>query len=235
MENTSYNNNMSNIPGEFGSSSVSFIDWIRSITWPVWLLFFIILAFLGFNVLTLISRGSGDIGSWLNNIINKIKNTGKIINTIKNTIFVSATGTKGLVDTTAKVSDEILENVKTSTEVGNIPTTNPLVTPQTPISNTATSSIPSTSVTKQNSSMDISQSNTLNRALNTKQSNIGNMDYEADDTLSNIQSAGSKSGWCYIGEDRGFRSCAEVNSSEQCMSGDIFPTNEICINPNLRQ
>ena len=45
----------------------------------------------------------------------------------------------------------------------------------------------------------------------------------------------TKSGYCYIGEDRGFRSCIKVNDSDKCMSGDIFPTMDICVNPSLRQ
>jgi hypothetical protein len=44
----------------------------------------------------------------------------------------------------------------------------------------------------------------------------------------------SKSGFCYIGEDRGFRSCIGVGEGDSCMSGDIFPTMDMCINPNLR-
>jgi hypothetical protein len=44
----------------------------------------------------------------------------------------------------------------------------------------------------------------------------------------------SKSGYCYVGEDRGFRSCVPVKSGDKCMSGDIFPTQAVCINPNLR-
>jgi len=44
-----------------------------------------------------------------------------------------------------------------------------------------------------------------------------------------------KSGFCYIGEDRGFRRCIEVGEGDNCMSGDIFPTDEICVNPNLRE
>jgi len=56
-----------------------------------------------------------------------------------------------------------------------------------------------------------------------------------DDATSVTQSSGrSKSGYCYIGEDRGFRSCIKVGENDQCMSGDIFPTMDICINPNLR-
>lgn len=43
-----------------------------------------------------------------------------------------------------------------------------------------------------------------------------------------------KSGFCYIGEDRGVRSCIEVGEIDQCISGDIFPSKNICINPNLR-
>ena len=55
---------------------------------------------------------------------------------------------------------------------------------------------------------------------------------EADDSTSRTQmKPQSKAGFCYIGEDRGFRSCIEVGEGDICMSGDIFPTNEICINP----
>lgn len=58
---------------------------------------------------------------------------------------------------------------------------------------------------------------------------------KADDSMSSVQKPASKSGFCYIGEDRGFRSCIEVGAGETCMSGDIFPTKAICINPNLRE
>jgi hypothetical protein len=60
--------------------------------------------------------------------------------------------------------------------------------------------------------------------------------YHADDSYSSIQmsKSASKSGWCFIGEDRGFRSCIRVDENEECMSGDIFPNRENCINKNLR-
>ena len=44
-----------------------------------------------------------------------------------------------------------------------------------------------------------------------------------------------KLGYCYVGTDRGYRSCIDVESKDECLSGDIFPTRDICINPNLRQ
>ena len=65
--------------------------------------------------------------------------------------------------------------------------------------------------------------------------NLKRMTPLPDDATSVTQGAGrSKSGYCYIGEDRGFRSCIKVGENDQCMSGDIFPTMDICINPNLR-
>jgi len=59
----------------------------------------------------------------------------------------------------------------------------------------------------------------------------------ADDSYSNIQSnkSVSKTGWCYIGEERGYRSCVQVGENDKCMSGDIFPTKDICVNPSLRE
>ena len=44
-----------------------------------------------------------------------------------------------------------------------------------------------------------------------------------------------KNGFCYVGEDRGYRSCVSVKPDDTCMSGDIFPTMDICINPSLRE
>ena len=58
--------------------------------------------------------------------------------------------------------------------------------------------------------------------------------HEPDKTGSNVQEK-NKKGWCYVGTDRTFRSCIKVNESDTCMSGKIFPTKDICINPSLRQ
>jgi len=237
MENSSYSQNYSenmfpsNSNNTIESGSVSFIDWIRSITWPYWLMFFIVLAFLGFNILTAISKGLGETGSFLNIVIDKIKHTGKIVNTLKNLIFTSATGTKGIINTTADISEDILEKVQESTQVVGTQVVGQTVTPTTVAPTSVSNSQPQTQ-----GQPDITQNNVLNKALNTsvQQSSIGNMNYQADDSLSTIQSGGSKGGWCLIGEDRGFRSCAQVESADQCMSGNIFPTNEICVNPSLR-
>lgn len=42
-------------------------------------------------------------------------------------------------------------------------------------------------------------------------------------------------GFCYIGEDNGgIRSCLRVERGEKCMSEQIYPTMDVCVNPNLR-
>jgi hypothetical protein len=55
-----------------------------------------------------------------------------------------------------------------------------------------------------------------------------------DEAGSNTQSKPSKPSFCYIGEDRGTRSCIQVDKDSNCMSGEIFPSMELCINPALR-
>jgi uncharacterized protein YoxC len=41
--------------------------------------------------------------------------------------------------------------------------------------------------------------------------------------------------FCYIGYDNGQRECIDVYAGDVCMSGEIFPSLDICINPTLRQ
>lgn len=60
-------------------------------------------------------------------------------------------------------------------------------------------------------------------------------DDDIDETIINKKTKGrSGDGFCYIGEDRGVRSCLKVGRGERCMSGQIFPTMDVCVNPNLR-
>jgi len=57
---------------------------------------------------------------------------------------------------------------------------------------------------------------------------------QADDTYSSNNKSNNKTGWCYIGEERGYRTCLQVGENDDCMSGDIFPSRDICVNPSLR-
>ena len=67
-----------------------------------------------------------------------------------------------------------------------------------------------------------------------------NTEKEAEDVDANSSFASNlkktvKGGYCYIGTDRTFRSCVKVDPGDVCMSNKVFPTKDICINPNLRR
>lgn len=49
-----------------------------------------------------------------------------------------------------------------------------------------------------------------------------------------LETSTQEHGYCYIGKSNNVRNCAKVSSKNKCMSGDIFPTMDLCINPNLR-
>lgn len=58
----------------------------------------------------------------------------------------------------------------------------------------------------------------------------------SDDSQSIFQKNNTKkSGWCYIGEDKGVRNCISVKEGDMCMSENIFPTRNMCTNPNIRE
>jgi hypothetical protein len=47
-------------------------------------------------------------------------------------------------------------------------------------------------------------------------------------------SSSEQHGYCYVGKENNIRHCAKVSSKSKCMSGDIFPTMDLCINPKIR-
>ncbi len=84
------------------------------------------------------------------------------------------------------------------------------------------------------------RNDTLQRALNDAESHMneqtqqnGESGIEPVDAYGSSSTAG-KAGYCFIGQEQGIRSCAPVGANDQCMSGDVFPTNDVCMNPNLR-
>lgn len=90
---------------------------------------------------------------------------------------------------------------------------------------------PSNKLNKKN--IQSKQSSSLNTALADAEENALPLPDEA--SSSTQRNGANKSGYCYIGEDRGFRSCISVNENDVCMSGDIFPSKDICVNPSLRE
>jgi hypothetical protein len=95
------------------------------------------------------------------------------------------------------------------------------------VANTSTNAIDSV---EQNVKQQNIQQDSLEKALTNANKEP---EISPDDARSSIQTTG-KSGWCYIGEEQGTRSCVEVGVNDTCMSGDVFPTQAVCMNPKLR-
>lgn len=62
-------------------------------------------------------------------------------------------------------------------------------------------------------------------------------DVVPDDSGSTVQQSkgAGKAGWCFVGEDRGFRSCVRVGVNDECTSGEVFSSKAICVEPTLRE
>ena len=162
-----------------------------------YIIIFLILLFLGYNIFTYLGQISIFFGSILEQISNFLK---KILayfgygvtETVKKTVDLTAAGSKKAIDVTA----DTLTGGISSLQSGLSKDTkdkkkNKDIEPPMPLPDEAGS---------------ITQANKASR----------------------------KAGFCYIGEDRGFRSCISVGEGDTCMSGDIFPSMDKCINPSLR-
>ena len=59
----------------------------------------------------------------------------------------------------------------------------------------------------------------------------------ADDAANTIQNpiSANKGAWCLVGQYGANRGCIEVNDQDKCLSGQIFPSQKLCLNPTLTQ
>lgn len=175
---------------------------------------FVILSYLGINFFGINFFG------YVNDFIQKIFEI--IIKTLSYFGYGSAEITKSLVSTSAKGAEEVVD-----------------ITSKTAISGV---DILEKSLSKRGTTMNKIDDdskidmNLLNKAVKNQLNYVRN-DPQPDEAGSRTQSSKYrlKSGFCYIGEDRGFRRCIEVGEGDNCMSGDIFPTEDICVNPSLRE
>ena len=186
------------------SSSNSFFDSLKEINTTTWIVIILILAFLGFNIFVYLAKGTQDISNFFGPIIQKI--FGTTAGVASQTVDVAAEGTKAVVGGTATAVNTTLSAVQDITPNG------------------ASSSIKSEPISQKQ--INEHESNSLNKALNASKQTQQQSSYEPHEAES--------SGWCYIGEERGYRTCAQVGVDDKCMSGDIFPSQELCMNPNLR-
>ena len=174
-------------------------------------LILLLLALIGFNVFTYLD----DITAWFSETFGApFRSVARFLgyaaaDTAHATVDVTAQGTKAAVDIAAGAATSGIDVLQqTIDQKGQDQTQDQ----------------------EQRNNQDMSSNAGLQRAL----SHAKKQPPQPDDATSRTQRNG-KSGYCYIGEDRGFRSCIKVGEEDTCMSGDIFPTHAICVNPRLRK
>lgn len=235
LPSSNYSNN--NLDSDFSNSTSSSINsfWerVQKMDLFTWVIIILVLALLGFNLFIYLGIAIQDITNFFRPLIIKIYEILGL--TTKNIVDISLEDSREIVNKTANVYDKTTTAIQNKLDKISVPISSSTL----PISSsTAKTSLSNDKIPSKNETQDIMQTNSLNNALNnaTQENSLSQkMDYEADDSSSSIQRGSSnKSGWCYIGEDRGLRTCAQVGVNDTCMSGDIFPSNEICINPKLR-
>jgi hypothetical protein len=81
------------------------------------------------------------------------------------------------------------------------------------------------------------QSADLDKTLNT--STVGqNVQIPSPDTTENpIQNpiSQTKMSWCLVGEYKGRRGCIDISDQDKCLSGQVYPSQKMCLNPTLSQ
>ena len=184
----------------------SFLGWMKWFFFNRYMLIILILAFLGINLLSYLDSFVRTLTGLFRPILALFGYT--IGETAKESVKIVKAGSKGVIDVAA------------GTLTGGINMLEKGLTGKNTSKSTGTSG-------------SSGSSGTTNKNKKPKKSAFP----QPDDSGSRTQAskATTKAGYCYIGEDRGFRSCIQVSDSDTCMSGDIFPTQEICINPTLRQ
>jgi hypothetical protein len=73
-------------------------------------------------------------------------------------------------------------------------------------------------------STDLNQSNNIR---------INIPSYDDSNGVIQTPSTSKKSQWCLVGEYEGRRGCVEISEGDKCLSGDLYPNAESCMNPTI--
>jgi hypothetical protein len=203
------------------SSFASPLSTPSSFSWITIILIVLGLSLIGFNVFQYLANGTQRFDNFLGPFVKKILALfmvifGALIHGIADTIkwivngFASGVDT-GLTDVESIVPSPQQIKTKAAAQKSTTTTTTPASTQQQ--KPTTIGPVP-----PQSSESEIPQPVQANQGA---------------------QGVQGKTGWCYVGSDvdnqnNEFGICTQVGNQDTCMSGMIFPTQDLCINPTLR-
>ena len=222
------------------SASSNSSSFFSNVSWQTWIIIILLLALLGINVFAYLAKGTQESVTIFNKVFAPILSFFgfSALETTKQTVETSATGTKAgvdiVADTTVGAIDVIEETAKQGQTQGQgVPsaTTGTSVGVTYPQGQNAASSLPikqQAKVKQTENELEEWQQGALEKALQDASSKNNG------EPVPNESIPTGKAGWCFIGEEAGIRTCSEIGVNDMCMSGDIFPTQAVCMNPNLR-
>jgi hypothetical protein len=77
------------------------------------------------------------------------------------------------------------------------------------------------------------QPSSINKALNKQSMKSANIQSDTSDGSMQKQISSNKNAWCLIGEYQNKRGCVSVTEDDICMSGQLFPSKEKCLDPGM--
>lgn len=77
----------------------------------------------------------------------------------------------------------------------------------------------------------------INLGETVNRSSVEVRDPETDNTTNPIQNAitSRKAQWCLVGEFEGKRGCVQVGEHDKCLSNQLYPSFQTCLNPTMTQ
>ena len=203
--------------------------WVSEIGAVTWIIILLILSFLGVNIFMYLAKGTDTIVHIFKPIVDWIS---RIIGATSSQIIdVTAEGGKEVAMAGAAITTTTLTDIQNATPGGITQPSNSKMSMGVDMGTDidADRTVPARNQIGRDAVNAVLTQSTDNLSDNTN----NNTEFEADEADSTLQGAG-KDGWCYVGTDHTHRTCAQVTKNDTCMSGDIYPSQEICINPNLR-
>ena len=73
----------------------------------------------------------------------------------------------------------------------------------------------------------------LDNALNSSNTSFSNPAPDSSENPIQNSIATNKAGWCLVGEYQGRRGCIAVSEQDKCLSGQVYPSQKMCLNPVL--
>lgn len=223
----------SSIPDTASSPFSAFSE----VAWQTWAVIIFLLALLGINIIRYIADGTSATADAVNEIFGPLLRLlgFTTLETTKQTAQVSGTGAVAGIQTATSAITSTIDSIE-----GKAAATQGAQSPPPPGKTATTSQQAAEPVQSKMHQLKKQTQNqgpspewyeeTLDKALNNASKTPATLEDEIE-----AANATNKNGWCYIGTDRGTRTCSQVGANDMCMSGDIFPSQEICMNPSLRE